>query len=60
VFNARRTAVELHNQRAAARITLLIALGGSFSAPGVPGTPGASAPRAARADAPHSLFNTEN
>jgi len=31
VFNARRTAVELHQQRAAARITLLIALGGSFS-----------------------------
>ncbi|HWG77415.1 MAG TPA: efflux transporter outer membrane subunit [Steroidobacteraceae bacterium] len=54
VFNARRTAVELHNQRARARITLLIALGGSFSAPGP------DAPRAARADVPRNTFNTGN
>ncbi|HEX4051730.1 MAG TPA: efflux transporter outer membrane subunit [Steroidobacteraceae bacterium] len=60
VFNARRTAVELHNQRASARITLLIALGGSFSPSGAPDMTGASPARAARADAPHSPFNTGN
>lgn len=63
VFNARRSAVELHSQRASARITLLIALGGSFSAPGVPGTPtgpGASTARAARTDLSQSSFNIEN
>lgn len=69
VFNARRTAVELHNQRASARITLLIALGGSFSAPDAPAAPaastapaapGAKAVRAASADVSHNSFNIEN
>ncbi|HTT04194.1 MAG TPA: efflux transporter outer membrane subunit, partial [Steroidobacteraceae bacterium] len=63
VFNARRSAVELQNQRASARITLLIALGGSFSAPdasGTPATSGTNAARAARADVSHNTFNIEN
>jgi len=74
VFNARRTAVELHHQRASARVTLLIALGGSFSTPGAAASgrgTAAAVPRAgsagsagsavaAQITALHNTFNTGN
>lgn len=71
VFDARRTDVELHHQRASARVTLLVALGGSFSAPQAaqfPGDAAAAGPItarggnavAARTDALHKTFNIEN
>lgn len=58
VFNARRTAVELHHQRASARVTLLIALGGSFS-PAASGTAAAAA-AAAQIAAPRNTLTIEN
>ncbi len=53
VFNARRTAVELHNARASARVALLIALGGSFQPPAAPAG-------AARVAAVHNTTAIEN
>ena len=62
VFNARRTAVELDTQRAAARVTLLIALGGSFSATSptaIAATTATAATTAQTVQLRHS-FTTEN
>jgi NodT family efflux transporter outer membrane factor (OMF) lipoprotein len=59
VLTARRTAVELHNQRAAARVTLLIALGGSFEPPATVSAAAGAQPVAATA-ALHHTTSIEN